>query len=159
MVLQTTVLTQAGIETGGAVSSALEHRANILEMTQAAEETVLRPKDAGPWPHGLRAALAARIAAHNQESDLAEHYAEGAEGYAALANPAEDGAALELAEVVAFMDKVAAETRDVTAADVADLQAAGVADADIVRLAELNAFLAFQIRVIGGLRLMKDGFE
>ena len=31
----------------------------------------------------------------------------------------------------------------------------GVADADIVRLAELNAFLAYQIRVIAGLRLMK----
>ena len=42
-----------------------------------------------------------------------------------------------------------------TRLDIADLQAAGVADADIVRLAELNAFLAYQIRVIAGLRLMQ----
>ena len=157
MAFETTVLSQSGIEPDSAVSSVLAHRSNVFEMTQAAEESVLRPKDTGPWSHGLRAALAARVAAHNRESDLAKHYAEHAVGYAALANPAEDGAALDLAAVVAFMDKVAAETRDVTAADVADLQATGISDADIVRLAELNAFLAFQMRVIAGLRLMKDG--
>jgi uncharacterized protein YciW len=53
------------------------------------------------------------------------------------------------------MDKVAAHTREVEAGDIAGLQAAGVADADIVRLAELNAFLAYQVRLIAGLRLMR----
>ena len=32
-----------------------------------------------------------------------------------------------------------------------------LADADIVRLAEINAFLAYQIRVVAGLRLLKGG--
>ena len=35
------------------------------------------------------------------------------------------------------------------------LKSAGIADADIVRLAELNAFLAYQIRLIAGLKLMQ----
>ena len=152
-------LMNAGIDAGAGLKSAVEGRADVFRMSQAAEEAVLRPKDAGPWPHGLRAALAARIAAHHSETDLAAHYAADAEGFAALADPIEDGAGLWLAVVVAFMDKVATDARHVSACDITDLQAAGVADADIVRLAELNAFLAFRMRVVAGLRLMKDGFE
>ena len=34
------------------------------------------------------------------------------------------------------------------------LQGAGISDADIVRLCELNAFLAYQFRLIAGLRLL-----
>lgn len=138
--------------------AAVEGRANIFEMTQAAEDAVLRPQDEGPWSHDLRAALAARIAVLNDEADLAARYAGDAGGFAALADPSQDGAAQGLAHVVAFMDKVAADTRHVAASDIAGLQMAGVADADIVRLAELNAFLAYQIRVIAGLRLMRGAF-
>lgn len=154
MALDTTALRTAGAATG-AVAAAVEGRANIFEMTQAAEEAVLRPKDAGAWPHALRAALAARIAALNGETELAARYARDAGDFAQLAEPAADGSAQDLAPVVAFMDKVAADTRHVAAADISDLQAAGVTDADIVRLAELNAFLAYQLRVIAGLRLMR----
>jgi uncharacterized protein YciW len=42
----------------------------------------------------------------------------------------------------------------VVADDVASLRAAGVSDADIVRLCELVAFVAYQSRVLAGLRLM-----
>lgn len=158
MALDSTALKQVGIAADGALSEATAGRASIFEMTQAAEDAVLRPKDQGPWSHELRAALAARIARLNAEADLAAQYAEGAGAFADLADPANDGAAQGLAEVVSFMDKVAADTRNVAAADISGLQAAGVADADIVRLAELNAFLAYQIRVIAGLRLMKGAF-
>ena len=48
--------------------------------------------------------------------------------------------------------------RDVTEEDIKTLQKAGVKDPDIVRLAELNSFMAYQIRLIAGLRLLK-GFE
>ena len=74
---------------------------------------------------------------------------------APLAEPQNDGADLDLGAVVAFMDKVAARTRDVKAEDIEDLKTAGVADPDIVRLCELNAFLAYQIRVVAGLKLMR----
>ncbi len=158
MALDTTALRQAGIPAEGGLAAAVEGRASIFEMTQAAEDAVLRPQDVGPWSHELRAALAARIAVLNGEQDLARRYGQRAGAFADLTDPAKDGAAQGLAEVVGFMDKVAADTRNVTAADVSGLQAAGVADADIVRLAELNAFLAYQIRVIAGLRLMKGAF-
>lgn len=138
----------------GTVAGAVAGRFNIFRMTQAAEEAVLRPDVPGRWSPAMRAAMAARIARLNGETALADRYVQDAGAFAGLADPSADGAAEGLAPVLAFMDKVAARTRTVTAADVAGLQAAGVADPDIVRLAELNAFLAYQIRVIVGMRLM-----
>ncbi|WP_309568128.1 hypothetical protein [Psychromarinibacter sediminicola] len=154
MALETTALTAAGIRPGTALDEAVQTRAGIFEMTQDAEASVLRPQDPGPWSHALRAALAARIATLNAEAGLAARYAADAGDFAGLADPGSDGSEQGVTEVVAFMDKVAAKTRDVSGADISALQAAGVADADIVRLCELNAFLAYQIRVIAGLRLM-----
>lgn len=148
------MLAAAGIDGNGPVAAAVAHRSNIFEMTAAAEAAVLLPQDAGSWPHSLRAALAARIATLNGNAEVARHHESAAGEFAGLANPAEDGMALGLGPVIAFMDKVAANTRDVTAEDIAALQDAGITDADIVRLCELNAFLAYQLRVIAGLRLM-----
>lgn len=154
-IFDTTAL--AGVRPGSATAKAAETRANIFALTQAAEEAVLRPRDTGPWPHALRAALAARIARLNGEAALAERHLAAAGDFAPLADLAQDGAAERLGVVIAFMDKVAVDTRAVVAGDIEALQAAGVADADIVRLAELNAFLAYQLRVIAGLRLMGAG--
>lgn len=153
----TTTVSGAGVAASGGVAEAVALRANIFGMTQAAEDAVLRPQDEGAWPHTLRAGLAARIATMNGDAALAARYLADAGDFAPLADPAEDGAGEGLAHVVAFMDKVAARTRDVEAGDIEALQAAGVADADIVRLAELNAFLSYQLRVMAGLRLMQAG--
>lgn len=148
------ILDLTGIGDTGSMVETLELRSNIFEMTEAAEEAVLRPKDAGRWPHALRAALAARIANLNGSGELARRYAIGAGEYAPLAEANRDGVAEGLGPVIAHIDKVATRTRDVVAADIVALQDAGVDDADIVRLCELNAFLAFKIRVVAGLRLM-----
>ena len=152
-----TTLATAGIGDTGSAADAVALRSNIFEMTSVAEHAVLRPRETGRWPHSLRAALAARIATLNGAGDLAVRYAAEAGDFAGLANPAHDGAAEGFGPVLAFMDKVAVETRNVVAPDISALQDAGVADADIVRLSELNAFLAYQIRVVAGLRLMMDG--
>lgn len=140
---------------GSALAEAVAARAKVFGMTGAAEDAVLRPAEPGCWPPALRAAMAARIARLNGEAALADRHARDAGDFRPLADPAADGAAQGLAEVMAFMDKVAARTRTVTAADIAGLRAAGVADPDIVRLAELNAFMAYRIRVAVGMRLME----
>ena len=150
-----TVLSLAEIGPEGPLAEAVTLRQTIFEMTGAAEAAVLRPAETGRWSHALRAALAARISALNGETALAAMYGEAAGAFAPLADPSQDGTAQGLAPVLAFMDKVATQTRDVTAEDIALLQGE-VADADIVRLCELNAFLAYQIRVLVGLRLMTE---
>ncbi len=149
-----TMLATVGIGDAGPAAEMVALRSNIFEMTAKAERAVLRPKETGRWSHPLRAALAARIANLNGVGDLAVRYAAEAGDFVGLANPASDGTAEGLGPVLAFMDKVAVNTRNVVAPGVSTLQDAGIADADIVRLSELNAFLAYQISVVTGLRLM-----
>ena len=105
--------------------------------------------------HGMRAALAARIAFQNQEDGLAHKYLEGAGNFKKVANPSYKGETKDLKSILSFMDKVAKDTRNVVVEDITALKSAHVDDADIVRLAELNSFMAYQIRLITGLRLMK----
>lgn len=150
-----TILSKADLLPDGDVSEAAMSRANIIGMSQAAEGAVLQPKDFGAFEHDLRAALAARVARLAADDTLAAHYLSSAGDKAILADPAETGKSYQLETVLAFVDKVANQTRDIDAEDVAQLQASGMADADIVRLCELVAFLAYQVRVIAGLRLMQ----
>ncbi|QFT30623.1 hypothetical protein K1718_07855 [Roseibium porphyridii] len=150
-----TILTQAGVAPDSTLSRVVSMRGNIIGMTQSAEEAVLRPKETGAFPHDLRAAIAARVSRLAGDEALTAYYVAQAGQYAALGelgDPCEQHA--DLAVVLSFVDKIANQTRDAAANDISDLQEAGVADADIVRLCELVAFLAFQIRVISGLRLM-----
>lgn len=139
----------------GDVPDAARARADVLGMTGDAERAVLRPVDPGAIPHSLRAALAARVARLHDAPDLAERYAKDAGDDADLADPSAAGTGRDAA-ICAFIDKTAAQTARTTADDIEALKAAGIDDADIVRLAELGAFLAYQIRLIVGLRLLKE---
>ena len=104
----------------------------------------------------LRLALAARIAHLNNADNLATAYREklGGSRFADIADPTKANTHTDLAACLAFTDQVATRPSAITAADIQNLQDAGIADADIVRLTELNAFLAYQIRLDAGLALM-----
>lgn len=154
-IFQTTTLDILDIQPSSSFRHVVEKRANIFELTQAAEASVLRPETCGAYSHPLRAALAARVARINNEASLAERYLMNAGNFASLADPLNDGSAHQLNTVIRFVDKVAADTKAVQAEDILILQAEGIDDADIVRLAELNSFLAYQIRVVAGLRLLE----
>ena len=151
---ETTTLSVAGAENAEPIANAVQTRANIFEMTQAAEDAVLRPKDCGAFPHDLRAGLAARIAAKAGDIELAGRYVQAEGAHIDTSDPAQDGSADD-AVLIAFVDKVAGATKDIAADDIARLQNAGVSDPDIVRLCELVAFVAYQVRVVAGLRLMQ----
>lgn len=150
----------SGAADAASVRAALTGRADVMEMTQATHDAALQPADPGGLSHGLRAALAVRIARLNGDDALAAHYERllqeaGANAdEAAVADPGFKGSG-RLGAAIAFTDLVTMRTRDVTAADIAALQKVGISDADIVRLAELNAFLAYQVRLIAGLKLMR----
>ena len=154
-VFETTVLSLSGLKTSSETKKAVQNRSNIFTMSDAAEDAVLRPKEYGAFDHGMRAALAARIAFQHQEDDLARRYMEDAGNFKKIANPTYKGETKDLESILSFMDKVAKDTRNVVAEDITALKSAHVDDADIVRLAELNSFMAYQIRLITGLRLMK----
>ncbi|MFK7859227.1 MAG: hypothetical protein AB8B64_10410 [Granulosicoccus sp.] len=155
----TTAIRIGTSHTDAALLSALEGRGNILLMTQQAEDAVLRPADTGVWSAALRIALAARIAILNGLPELAQHYSEMDDSaeYGDLAALDNDGRTHGLAHVVAYMDNVARCPRNIKAEDIRCLQQEGVSDADIVRLTELNAFMAYQVRLISALSLMGEG--
>lgn len=159
--LSTSVTTSASIAPGSAVEAEILKRRDIFEKTQLAEDAVLSPADPGGLSRDLRHALAARIAALHDEPAEAARYAEGVadRAIAALAEPGNTSDDARTAALLAFTDAVSTNPRDMVASDVTALQSAGVSDADIVRLAELNAFLAYQLRVIAGLRLMQEAAE
>ncbi len=153
---ETTILKKSGVTQEGVLASIALTRDSIIEMAQAAEDAVMRPRECGAFGHDLRAALAARVALLAANETLAAHYLADAGDQAALADLAETGEAQGLYTVVAFVDKVTNQTSDIIAEDISGLKAADISDADIVRLCELVAFLAYQIRVIAGLRLMQE---
>ncbi|MGV4791896.1 CMD domain-containing protein [Rhizobium sp. F40D2] len=155
----TLIETLASVRPGSALAEAIQKRAEILRLSEAAHNAVLLPRDPGGLSHGLRAALAARMARHNRNQALATHY-DGLvahAGEAATAALAQTGTSADderTAEIVRHADRLTVAPREATRDHIARLRSAGVTDADIVRLSELAAFVNYQARVIAGLALI-----
>ncbi|RUL99301.1 CMD domain-containing protein [Rhizobium chutanense] len=155
----TLIETLAAVRPGSALAEAMEKRAEILRLSEAAHDAVLLPRDPGGLSHGLRAALAARMARHNNNEALAGHYdglvERAAENATALlvqpGTNVDDG---RTAEIVRHADRLTLAPRDSTRGHIETLRSVGVGDADIVRLSELAAFVNYQVRVIAGLVLI-----
>lgn len=145
----------AGIRAGTPLAEALAARAEILRLSQASQDAVLLPKEAGGLSHGLRAALAARMARQNAQHSLAAHYDDlmrrSGEVQADAVSASEQ---TRIAAIVAHSDRLTLRPRDATRRDIEALKVAGVGEPDIVRLAELAAFVNYQARVIRGLQAL-----
>ena len=154
------VTRQAGVLPGEAAHDALAARATIVAMTQATHDAALKPKNPGGLSHAERAALASRIARLNADAGLAAHYdalmrdASASADMARIADPSFKGSG-RIGALIAYTDLASKAPKDAGPGDIEALKRAGIGDADIVRLAELNAFLAYQVRLVAGLKLMK----
>lgn len=140
---------------GSDLAEALTHRAEILRLSQSTHDAVLFPQSPGAISHGLRAALAARMARQYELPKLAEHYEElikQSRDNDELHDAARDA---QTAAIVAHSDLLTLRPRDATRADIKKLKASGMGEPDIVRLAELAAFISYQARVIKGLQALK----
>ena len=145
---------------GSDLEAAMQARGEILRLSQASHDAVVTPKDPGGFTHMERAALAERMARHNESLPLAAHYRALLDGAAAtdvLTAVASNGPTPALdtrfAAVVRFTDLVTLRPRDAQRADIDSLKEAGVTEPDIVRLTELIAFVNYQVRVIAGFKL------
>ncbi|MFK0335588.1 CMD domain-containing protein [Rhizobium sp. NPDC090275] len=155
----TLIETLADVKPGSALAEAMENRAEILRLSEAAHNAVLLPRDPGGLSHGLRAALAARMARHNSNEALADHYDtlvdRAAESETSLlAQPGTNLDDARTSEIVRHADRLTLAPRESTRGHIEALRSAGVTDADIVRLSELAAFVNYQVRVIAGLKLI-----
>jgi len=159
--LTTLIGTIAGVPAASRLGHALNARIEILRLSEAAHDAVLLPREPGGLSHGLRAALAARMCRHVGDEALTAHY----ESYLAhsgdldLALLARPGGVCgdPLHDAMArHADLLTLSPRESTRQDIAALKAVGVSEADIVRLSELGAFVNYQLRVLAGLRLLKE---
>jgi len=147
---------------GSALAAAMAQRAEILRLSQASHDAVLRPTAPGRFSHGERAALAQRMARLSGDAELAAHYGaclEAANGDDDLRRAADPTAPIpteqRFAAVIGHVDLLTQRPRDATRADIETLKNAGVDEPDIVRLAELAAFVNYQLRVVAGLKLLR----
>ncbi len=145
----------AGIRPGTSLAEALAARTDVLRLSQASHDAVLLPREPGGLSHGLRAALAARMARQNAQLQLAAHYDDLARRSGEMppseAPPPEQA---RIAAITAHADLLTLRPRDAMRGDIEALKAAGLDEPDIVRLTELAAFVNYQARVIRGLQAL-----
>ena len=156
-IFDTVVVKASGISADSSLASVLVMRSDILELTEKSHEASLRPNQSGGLSHAERAGLACRIAKRNNEAVLAQHYETlFSEGSRAIADTDFKGDDDRMKAIIRHTDLVTLNPKDAKAEDVSALRSAGLDDSDIVRLSELIAFIAYQIRVVAGLRLMAE---
>ena len=155
------VLELAGIEPGSRLAGAVAKRADIFELTQTTHDAAITPSDPGGLSHGMRAALACRIARLAANADLERHFRALLDrvGASAVERRFADldfsGEDRRTSALIRHADLIACDPKSATGGDIRLLGEAGVSDPDIVRLSELVAFVSYQIRVVAGLKLMR----
>jgi uncharacterized protein YciW len=152
------VTRMAGIEPDSVLARVVAKRGDIFALTEKTMQAALTPVEPGGLPNALRAALASRVARLNGEVAMADHFASltGDEAAAKAADLDFKGDDARSRAVIRHCDLVAANPKAATGGDIEALRQAGVSEPDIVRLSELVAFISYQVRVVAGLRLMRE---
>jgi uncharacterized protein YciW len=140
----------AGLAPGDALHHARRFRAKVVEATQASHDALLRqPVDGLSTEDRLR--VAARVCTLAGATTLARHY----EALLAAAPRGDAPASPALRAMLAFAAALTSDPRSGDRAAIEALRHAGLGDAAIVALAQLVAFLSYQLRVVAGLQAMR----
>ena len=138
-------------------------RPDLVTYSQSSHDAALHPAHPGNLTYAKRAALSCRIAKIAGEAALATHYLTlfqqtgGTPELAAVFDPAWRPAEnSRLAAIVRHVDMITRNPEQASKNDIAALRSAGLPDAEIVSLSGLIAFVNYQLRVVAGLRLLKD---
>jgi uncharacterized protein YciW len=143
------------------ITNLLVRRADLMALTEASRKAVLTPAEPGGLSHSLRALIAVRASERLGDVRMKDHYYEHftqCEDFYDLTGLVEPDARSNdpwLQAILAHADMLTCAPRTATRGDIQKLYDAGVSDADIVRLAELAAFLGYQAHLVAGLRLME----
>lgn len=163
MIGENIILQAAGIEAGSHLAKVVEGRADIIALSQATHDAILTPREPGGLSYAERALLVCRIARLNGDELLAEYYAtlvsqnDITEATMQMADPAFTGDGNpRVTALLRHVDLVTQSPKEATSESIAELVDSGIDECDVVRLAELIAFINYQIRVVNGLRLMGE---
>jgi uncharacterized protein YciW len=140
----------AGLAPGDPLHAARRFRAKVVEATQASHDALLMQPVAG-----LSTADRLRVAVHvctvAGATSLAAHYAD----LLASAAVADASPSRALPAMLHFAAALTTDPRHGDRAALEGLKSAGLDDAAIVALAQLVAFLSYQLRVVAGLQALR----
>jgi len=140
----------AGLAPGDALHAARRFRAKVVEATQASHDALLQqPVDGLSNEDRLR--VAAHVCKLAGASTLVCHYEALLDAAPGRGTPRSSA----LPAILAFAAALTTDPRDGDRAAIDALRRAGLGDAAIVALAQLVAFLSYQLRVVAGLRAMQ----
>ena len=153
--------TLAGITPDSPLAALRAQRAEVQTYTQNSDAALFDPADVGGLSLIERHLVGLRIGTLNRNSAVAARHREqlralGADSVIVTAVEAqgEITGPERIAAILHFTDTLTHEPRTATPADIEKLTTAGLSDKDIVTLGQLIAYLAYQIRLLAGLRIL-----
>ena len=153
-----------GPAAAGKVAALRGQKPELAEQVQAYYRAVFEPGEASAAAvsRGDRAVVAVRVASHTSSTAVADWYARLAEAAGVapetIARARDVGAAWagddRLGAAIRHADLLTTRPTATGPADLAALQAAGFSPAGILALSQSVAFVAYQLRLIAGLRAL-----
>lgn len=150
-----------GLQPTSPVAALRDFRPEVVRHTQGSYDTLLTPTDAADLTLVERALVALRVAVLETSPVLIAHYRQrlidvDAAAHLIAAIEQRDDAALEprTAAIVRHVDLVTRTPGKATQADLQQLQASGLSEPAIVTLAQLIAFLSYQVRTLAAVSLL-----
>jgi uncharacterized protein YciW len=137
-----------GAAPGSALAALRAQRPDILRPTQGSHDVLLSPEDPGGLSLAERALVARRVAELSGHAALTAHY------QTLVAARGEPHAGARREAILANAERLAVAPGSATKAHLAALDAVGLRARDIVALAQLVAFVAYQVRAAVGLSLL-----
>ncbi len=152
----------AGIQPGSAAAETRARRPDVARYTQESYDALLEPADFAGVSRAERYLIALRVAVLNRSQPLIDHYETSlrdqgvpAEKIAAVF-AGTTGEALTAREqaILAHTDRLTLEPRTATPEHLTALQSHDLTARNVVSIAQLIAFMSFQVRVLAGLQLL-----
>ena len=155
----------AGLHPASATAAVRALRPDVVRHSQGSYETLLAPPQAAGLTLIERTQVALRVATLAGSAPLAAHYRQrltelGASSESIAAIEQRDGVdALgpRTSAIMRHVDLLTEAPGQATPHDLQQLQASGLRAPEIVTLAQLIAFLSFQVRVLPVLSLLAEG--
>ena len=144
--------TAAGLAADSPVALLRRQREAFVRYTQGSHDVLITPADPGGLSLIERAAAALRVAAIGRDNALTAHYRAllGADPDALDAPDVPP----RLAAILRHVTLVATAPGTVTPANLDALRIAGAGPRDIVAIAQIVAFVSYQVRLVAGMRAL-----
>jgi CMD domain protein len=154
----------AGIDSGSALAGLRAQRPDVARFMQGSFEALLEPEDPAGLSQIERELVALRVATLTRSTPIIDfHQGRLRQLGISATQIATGGRSSDDAEftprqraILRHVDLLSNEPRAASPAQIAALEAQGLDADQIVTLAQLVAFLHFQVRVLTGLRLLAE---